>query len=146
MADHGSGSIDISASPADIMQVIADFDHYHDWAGPVRRCRVLETDEVGMPSQVHFSVHFMGIGDEYVNAYTWHGDERVHWTLVEGNSLKSQDGSYTLTPRGSATVVEYDLTVELKVPLPGLIRRRAQGAIIDSALKDLKNAVEGNSR
>jgi hypothetical protein len=39
--------------------------------------------------------------------------------------------------------VEYDLTVELKVPLPGLIRRRAQSAIIDSALKDLKKAVEG---
>ena len=146
MADHGSGSIDIAASPADIMRVIADFDHYQDWAGPVRRCQVLETDAAGMPGQVHFSVHFMGIGDEYVNAYTWYGDERVTWTLVEGNSLKSQEGSYLLTPKGTATLVEYDLTVELKVPLPGLIRRRAQSAIIDSALKDLKKAVEGKSQ
>jgi hypothetical protein len=146
MADHGSGSIDIAASPADIMHVIADFDHYQDWAGPVRSCHVLETGGDGLPSQVRFSVHFMGIGDEYVNGYTWHGDERVTWTLVEGKSLKAQDGSYILTPKGSTTLVEYDLTVELKVPLPGLIRRRAQGVIIDSALKDLKKAVEGQSR
>ena len=146
MADHGSGSIDIAARPDAVMQVIADFDRYHEWAGPVRRCEVLEMGDDGLPRQVHFSVQFMGIGDEYVNAYTWHGDSRVDWTLVHGKSLKSQDGSYILNPHPDGTRVEYDLTVELSVPLPGLIRRRAQSAIIDSALKDLKRAVEGDPR
>jgi hypothetical protein len=124
------------------MAVIADFDRYHEWAGPVRRCEVLEMGPDGLPSQVRFQVNFMGIGEEYVNSYTWYGDERVDWTLLHGASLKSQDGSYLLQSLGAGTLVEYDLTVDLKVPLPGLIRRRAQSAIIDSALKDLKKAVE----
>jgi hypothetical protein len=62
--------------------------------------------------------------------------------MVEGRSLKSQVGSYELTADGSTTTVTYDLTVEIQVPIPGLIRRKLQGKVVDTALKDLKKRAE----
>jgi hypothetical protein len=62
--------------------------------------------------------------------------------MTEGKSQKSQQGSYTLSADGGTTTVTYDLTVEIAIPVPGLIRRRIQGKIVDTALKDLKKRAE----
>ena len=48
----------------------------------------------------------------------------------------------TLADRGGATEATYELTVGLRVPMPGLLKRRAEKTIIDTALKGLKNRVE----
>lgn len=145
MADKGSGSIDIQAPPADVMAVIAAIPDYPKWAGAVSTADVLESFPDGRPKRVHFEVSFMGISDSYENVYTWSGDDEVRWTLAEGKSMSAQDGLYRLTARDGGTHVEYELEVELKVKLPGLIRRRAQSAVIDSALKDLKKVVESQT-
>jgi hypothetical protein len=142
VADHGHESITVKADPATIMGVIADFPAYTQWAGPVKRVDVLETGGDGRASKVRFHVEMYGIPDVYVNEYTWTGDTHVAWQMVEGRSLKSQVGSYELTPDGDRTTVTYDLTVEIQVPIPGLIRRKLQGKVVDTALKDLKKRAE----
>lgn len=146
MPDHGSDTITVKADPATIMGVIADFPAYPEWAGPVKRIEVVEEGPDGRAKQVRFQVEVMGISDSYVNEYTWDGDRRVDWTMVEGKSQKSQVGVYELKPVGNPadgnTEVTYDLTVEIAIPLPGLIRRRLQGKIVDTALKDLKKRCE----
>ncbi len=142
MPDHANESITIKADPAKIMAVIADFPAYPQWAGPVKRIEVLDPGSDGRAKQVRFHVEVMGLADSYINEYEWDGDDKVDWTMVEGKSLKSQHGRYQLTPAGSGTTVTYDLDVEVGVPLPGLIRRRMQGKIVDTALKDLKKRCE----
>ena len=143
MADHAHESIVINGDPATIMAVIADFGAYPQWAGPVKRTEVLEPGEDGRARKVKIDVELMGLSDSYVNEYVWDGDHKVSWTMLEGRSQKSQVGSYTLEPEGRGTKVTYDLTVEVAIPVPGLIRRRIQGKIVDAALKDLKKRVEG---
>jgi carbon monoxide dehydrogenase subunit G len=144
LADHAHESIVIQGDPATIMAVIADFGAYPQWAGPVKKAEVLEPGASGERAQkVKIDVELMGLSDSYVNAYEWDGDSKVSWTMLEGRSQKSQVGSYTLEPSGSGTKVTYDLTVDLAIPVPGLIRRRIQGKVVDAALKDLKKRVEG---
>jgi ribosome-associated toxin RatA of RatAB toxin-antitoxin module len=142
VADHANESITVKADPASIMAVIADFAAYPDWAGPVKRIEILEEGPDGKAKQVRFHVEIMGLSDTYTNEYTWDGDRRVDWTMIEGKSQKSQQGSYELAKDGSATKLTYDLTVEIAIPVPGLIRRRIQGKIVDTALKDLKKRAE----
>jgi ribosome-associated toxin RatA of RatAB toxin-antitoxin module len=142
VADHANESITVQADPASIMAVIADFPAYPDWAGPVKRVEVLEEGPDGKAKTVRFHVEIMGLSDTYTNEYTWDGDRRVDWTMIEGKSQKSQQGSYELAKSGSATKLTYDLTVEIAIPVPGLIRRRIQGKIVDTALKDLKKRAE----
>ena len=58
--------------------------------------------------------------------------------------LTAMDGSYRLTDQGEAgTVVEYVLTLDLKMPMIGLLRRKAEKVVTDTALKELKRRVEG---
>jgi ribosome-associated toxin RatA of RatAB toxin-antitoxin module len=142
VADHAHDKITVKADPAKIMAVIADFPSYPEWAGPVKRIEVLEEYPDGRAKRVQFHVEIMGLSDSYTNDYVWDGDRRVDWTMSEGKSQKSQVGIYQLVPSGSATTVEYDLTVEIAIPVPGLIRRRIQGKIVDTALKDLKKRCE----
>ena len=41
------------------------------------------------------------------------------------------------------TEITYRLVVDLKVPLPGFVKRRAEGRIMGTALRELKARVEG---
>ena len=82
------------------------------------------------------------------DSYTWEVDEdglgAVSWTLVEATILKAMDGTYTLEQVGEGqTHVIYDLTVDINIPMLGMIKRKAAKVITDTALKELKKRCEG---
>jgi hypothetical protein len=56
---------------------------------------------------------------------------------------KRQEGSYTLveTAPGS-TEVTYAIAIDLSIPMLGMIKRKAEKVILDTALKELKKRVE----
>ena len=143
MADQSTQSITIDAPPAEVMAVIADFPAYPSWVAAAKKVEVLETGTDGRASRVHFVLDAGAVKDDYVLAYTWEGDRRVTWTLVEGQMQKRQDGSYTLRESGGRTEVTYAITVDLTIPMLGLIKRKAEKVILDTALKELKKRVEG---
>lgn len=144
MADRTTSSITIAADRAAIMKVIADFASYPEWAGQVKRAEVLTTGDDGRPATVRFVLDAGVISDEYTLGYEWSGDEAVHWRIVEsGRMLSALTGSYRLAEAGGGTEVTYELAVDLKVPMIGMIKRKAEKVIIDTALKGLKKRVEG---
>lgn len=142
MADESTQSISIDASPAAVMAVIADFGAYPQWAASVKSCEVTVPGPDGRAAQVAFKIDAGGIRDEYELAYDWQGDQRVSWTLVKGQMQKAQRGSYILQPNGSGTDVTYNLSVDLAIPMLGMLKRKAEKMIMDTALKELKKRVE----
>ena len=62
---------------------------------------------------------------------------------MEATVLKAMDGTYTLAPTADGTHVRYELAVDLRVPMLGMLRRKAEKVIIDTALNELKKRVEG---
>jgi ribosome-associated toxin RatA of RatAB toxin-antitoxin module len=142
MADQASSSIIIDADKAAIMAVIADFAAYPAWTGSIKKAEVVESGADGRAAQVHFVLDAGVIRDDYVLAYDWHGDDEVNWHLVRGGMLKGMDGTYALRDTGGSTEVTYRLSVDLSLPMIGLIRRKAEKVIIDTALKELKKRAE----
>ncbi|APE21103.1 MULTISPECIES: SRPBCC family protein [Streptomyces] len=142
MAEHTSSSITIEAAPADVMGVIADFARYPEWTGEVKEAEVLETDDSGRAEKVRLLLDAGAIKDDHTLAYTWTGANEVSWTLVKSQMLRSLDGSYRLTAVGDRTEVTYQLTVDVKIPMLGMIKRKAEKVIIDRALAGLKKRVE----
>ncbi|MGH3497553.1 MAG: SRPBCC family protein [Nocardioidaceae bacterium] len=143
MADQTTSDIVVAATPEAIMAVIADFEAYPTWATGVKETEVLEQGSTGRADRVRFVLDATPIRDEYVLAYTWSGDRQVTWTLVEGKMLKGMDGAYVLAPRGDgSTTVTYRLAVSVAIPLIGMLKRKAEKVIIDTALKGLKKRVE----
>lgn len=144
MADRTESSITIEATPAAIMDVIADLESYPEWTSGVREVEVLTVyEDSGRPADARFVLDSGGIKDTYTLEYEWDGDAAVSWTLGEASMLKAMDGAYLLTDRGDgATDVVYQLAVDLKMPMLGMIKRKAEKVIIDTALKGLKARVE----
>jgi hypothetical protein len=142
MADRTTSSIVVGMPRNDIMAVIADFAAYPEWATGVRSTEVLSTAE-GRPATVRFTLDAGVIKDSYVLGYDWDGDTRVRWNLAEpGSVISEMSGGYELADRGDSTEVTYELAVSIRVPMPGILKRRAEKTIIDTALKGLKSRAE----
>jgi ribosome-associated toxin RatA of RatAB toxin-antitoxin module len=135
--EQSTQSIVIDAEPAAVMAVIADFDHYPVWAGSVKKAEVLEAGPDGRARRVAFTLDAGILRDQYELSYIWTGDEKVEWTLVAGQLMRAQHGSYALTARGNATHVTYSLSVELAIPMLGMLKRKGERLVMDQALKEL---------
>ena len=143
MAEQTSSSIVIDAPPAPVMAVIADFDAYPTWAKGVTVADVRGTFDDGRAREVFFALDVSPIKDEYTLAYQWDGDREVTWTLVEGKMLRALDGAYTLRDLGNgSTEVTYRLALDVSIPLIGMLKRKGEKILIDTALKGLKKRVE----
>ena len=143
MAEQTSSSIVIGAPPAAVMDVIADFAAYPDCAKGVKQATVRAEGDGGRAQEVFFSLDVAPIKDEYTLAYTWNGDHDVTWTLAEGKMLRALDGAYLLSDRGDGTTeVTYRLALDVSIPLIGMIKRKGEKILIDTALKGLKQRVE----
>jgi hypothetical protein len=92
---------------------------------------------------VFFALDVSPIKDEYTLAYVWDGDTEVKWRLAEGKMLRSLDGAYVLKETAAGTTeVTYRLALELSIPLIGMLKRKGEKILIDTALKGLKKRVE----
>ncbi len=148
MADSTESSVVVGVAPEVVLGVIADFESYPEWTGAVKQAEVVEADEDGWAAQVRFTLDAGVISDTYTLAYEWDFAEDstgvVSWTLVEAGMLKSMDGSYELaSDDGTSTTVTYRLSVDVRIPMLGMLRRKAEKVIIDTALNELKKRAEG---
>jgi ribosome-associated toxin RatA of RatAB toxin-antitoxin module len=146
MADRTESSIVIEAPPARVMAVIADLERYPEWSDGVTSVEVLTRYEDGTPADARFVVDAGAIKDTYELEYDWDDDTSVTWHLTSGQMLKALDGSYRLDGGAEGpTTVTYQLSVDVSIPMIGLIKRKAEKVIIDTALRGLKERVEGGS-
>ncbi len=134
----------IDASPDECFEVLTDFARYSEWAADVKSVHVDSTDDAGRASVVTFRAAAFGRSTSYSLRYDYEGSpSSLSWVQVDGDLTGQLDGSYHLTATESGeTEIEYRLVVDLKVPLPGFVKRRAEGRIMGTALRDLKAFVE----
>ena len=143
MAEQTTSSIVVDAAPAAVMEVIGDFPAYPEWAKGVQEATVVLAGHEGWAEQVFFRLDVAPIKDEYTLAYTWDGYDEVTWTLVSGKMLRALDGSYSLRDLGDGrTEVTYRLALDVSIPLIGMLKRKGEKILIDTALKGLKKRVE----
>jgi ribosome-associated toxin RatA of RatAB toxin-antitoxin module len=136
-------AIVIDAGPAAVMEVIGDFASYPEWAKGVQEATVVQEGEGGWAERVFFRLDVSPIKDEYTLAYDWDGLDEVTWSLVEGKMLRALDGAYTLRDLGGGrTEVTYRLALDVTIPLIGMLKRKGEKILIDTALKGLKKRVE----
>lgn len=143
VVDQASGEIAIDAPASSVLAVIADFPNYPAWASFIRRVEVLDPGVGGRARRVRLGMDAGLIRDDYVLDYDWDGERGVRWHLVSSTLQRAQDGAYELAAEGARTRVTYRLQVETVLPMPSLLRRRAERMIIDTALTELKRRVEG---
>lgn len=133
------------AAPADtVFEVITDLAAYPDWADGILEAEVLDTDAEGRPDRARFRVDAKVAEVTYTLRYTYDGHD-MRWELVEGETISQLDGSYALDDQGERTEVTYRLEVDVDLPLPGFLKKRAAKQILDQGLKGLKRRAEAEA-
>jgi ribosome-associated toxin RatA of RatAB toxin-antitoxin module len=144
VADKTTQTIYIDADPGTVMDAIADIGSYPEWVKEYKDAEVLDADAEGFPKTARLVLDAAVLKDTMVLEYDWPADHNsVRWTLVSSTLLKALNGAYLLEPNGSGTDVTYELSVDLLIPMIGLLKRKAERRLTDTALKDLKKRVEG---
>ena len=124
----------IQASPQRCFDVATDLAAYPSWAPAIASVEVTERDAEGRPLVAAFRAEAMGRQASYRLRYDYDGAPGTFsWRQVDGNITRRLDGAYTFEPSPDdpdATLVTYELDVELAMPLPGIVKRRAEAKII----------------
>jgi uncharacterized membrane protein len=146
MADQATETMEIAAPVERIVEVLTDFTTYPTWARDLKGVTVEAVGADGRGLEVTYRAAAMGRSTSYTLRY--HYTDRpacIGWELVRGDIMRRLDGSYVFEPVPGApdrTRVTYHLAVDLVVPLPGFVKRRAEAKIIHTALRELRDHVE----
>ena len=138
----------IAASASECYRIASDFASYPEWAGDIKSVEILEVDQAHRGVRVAFRAAAFGRSASYTLHYTFHDNEglSISWVQEQADLTSKLDGSYQFKPLADGTTqVAYSLEVELLVPIPGFVKRRAETKIVHSALKDLKERAEAKA-
>jgi len=147
VAEEATERITVSATPDRCFAVADDIERYPEWAADIKEVTVHERDEQGRPSLVSFRAAAFGRSTTYTLAYDHREAPTIlGWRLTKGDITTRLDGRYEFVPTGDGgTEVTYHLEVELRVPIPGFIKMRAQSRIMATALRELRARVESSA-
>ncbi len=146
MADQATQRTTIAAPLERVFVAATEFEKYPAWARDIKAASVEARDELGRGTVVTFRAAAMGRSTSYTLHYDYTGaPHRLPWRLVRGDIMRRLDGAYTFSAVDDdpeSTEVLYHLSVELVVPLPGFVKRRAEARVMHTALRELKTHVE----
>lgn len=142
MSDRAAQTTLINAPLEKCVAVVLEFEKYPEWAKDVKVAKIRERDDQGRATQVEFRASALGRSTHYTLKYDYsEAPNRVSWELVEGDIMRSLNGAYSFLEVEGGTQVFYELDIELVIPLPGFVKRRAEARILDS-VKELKTRAE----
>ena len=146
MTDQTKQQAVMQATPEHCFEVVSDFDSYMQWANDLKEVKVIERDEQGRATKVSFRAAAFGRSSNYTLAYDYSdAPTALSWTQIDGDLTSRLDGAYNFEQASNGdTNVTYSLEVELKLPIPGFVKRRTEFRIIGIALKNLKVRVESS--
>ncbi|HVX20038.1 MAG TPA: SRPBCC family protein [Acidimicrobiales bacterium] len=143
VAEQATEHMSVAVPPERCFAVVADIERYPEWAADIKEVTVHERDPDGRPLLVTFRAGAFGRSTSYTLAYDYaDAPHTLAWRLTKGDITTKLDGSYVFDPADGGTDITYHLEVELRVPIPGFIKMRAQSRIMSTALRELKARVE----
>jgi uncharacterized membrane protein len=144
MSDISENSITIEAPIAEVVAVLTDLAAYPSWSTAIKSVEVLDKDASGRATKAKMSIDAGVMKDRVVLDYDWSkSPSEITFELDEADLLTQMSGAYKLTDDGDETTVIYQLTVALSMPVPAMMRQKAERATIDLALSQLKAKLEG---
>ncbi len=146
MAESATERMVVAASADQCFAVVSDLVRYPEWAADIKEVSIEDADAEGRPASATFRAGAFGRSTSYTLTYDYSDAPRtLAWKQTAGDLTSKLDGSYTFEALGQgSTQVTYTLEVELRVPLPGFIKRRAQSRIMHTALEELRARVESS--
>jgi uncharacterized membrane protein len=143
MSNPTSSTVSIAASADDVRAVLFDIANFPTWSTSFKSVTVLASNGDGRPTQAKLSVDAGALKDKPTLNFDWSAyPDRVDYSLEDADLLTDMTGAYIVKDNGDETEVTFELTVALSMPVPEMMRTKAEKSTIDLALKQLKEKLE----
>lgn len=139
MSDITSGTVSIDAPRSEIQKLLFEIGAYPTWSKAIKSVEVLSNDAEGRVASARLVVDAGMMKDKVVLDYDWSkSPDQLSFSLSDADILTAMDGTYLISGDEESTTVTYTLNVELSMPLPAMMRHKAEQTVIDTALAQLK--------
>jgi uncharacterized membrane protein len=144
MSDISTSTVTIQATASEIQEILSNLSAYPTWSTTIKSVNVITTDDQGRATQVQVSVDAGALKDKPTLNYDWSkAPNRLEFSLEDADLLTEMSGAYIIKDNGDDTTdVTYELTVGLSMPVPAVMRQKAEKSTIDLTLKQLKEKLE----
>jgi hypothetical protein len=145
MSDFSSSTITIDSPISEVGATLFAVASYPEWSAAFKKVDVIATDDQGRATKAKLTVDAGAVKDVVTLDFDWSAaPSKVTFSLDDANILTKMDGAYLLKSLGEdATSVTYELSVGLSMPIPAMMIAKQEKSTIDSALKQLKEHLEG---
>ena len=144
MSDLSSSTITIEAPLADVCAALFAIEDYPTWSTSIKSSEVIERDDQGRALKAKLSIDAGMMKDRVILDYDWsQAPAQLSFSLDDADLLTTMDGTYIVKAIDEdSTQVTYQLSVSLSMPIPAMMRQKAEKATIDQALSQLKSSLE----
>ena len=137
-------SVTINAPIEKVFKVITDYTSYASFVPKAKSAKVLKRE--GNTARVQWEID-LGIKTiKYTTEMKEEGPGKLSWTFVEGEMMKQNKGSWTLTSKGDQTEAVYQVEIEPNVPmLLKAVAGPVMAALVDADLPNMLNAFKARA-
>ncbi len=144
MSDTSKATVTIDAPMAEVSAILHNVADYPQWSSTIKSVTVEESDSAGNPTKINCVIDAGVMKDRPILSYDWsQAPGRISFSLDDADLMTEMTGTYQVKDNGDDTTdVTYELTVKLSMPVPEMMRKKAEQATIDLALSQLKKRAE----
>jgi uncharacterized membrane protein len=145
MSDLSSGTIIIDAPIGEVQSALFELAKYPEWSTSIKSVEVIASDEQGRLTTGKFVIDAGMMKDKVTLDYDWsETPTKLSFSFNDADLLTGMEGSYSIKKIDEDTTeVTYEMGVEISMPIPAMMRKKAEQATIDQALQQLKSHLEG---
>jgi uncharacterized membrane protein len=145
MSDLSSGTITIDAPIGEVQSALFELAKYPEWSTSIKSVEVIATDDQGRLTTGKFVIDAGMMKDKVTLDYDWsETPTKLSFSFNDADLLTGMEGSYSIKKIDEDTTeVTYEMGVEISMPIPAMMRKKAEQATIDQALQQLKSHLEG---
>jgi uncharacterized membrane protein len=145
MAEFSKSTITIDAPINQVQEALFALDKYPEWSTQIKSAKAITRDDQGRITKVKMTIDAGMMKDRPTLDYDWsEAPSKLRFSLEDADLLTGMDGMYSIKSIDEDTTeVTYELEVSLSMPIPAMMRQKAEKATIDAALSQLKTHLEG---
>ena len=126
-----SKTVEIDAPAEQITAIVADFEAYPQWNPEIKGCWILARYDDGRPSQLRLDVEIQGQSGIFITAVYYPAENQIYTVLQQGDHFTKQEQRFSVVPLGTSTLLQVDMEVETKLPIPGPMVKKLIGDTLD---------------
>ena len=144
MSELSTGTVTIEAPIDEVEAALFDLANYPEWSSAIKSVEVLASDDQGRLTTGKFVIDAGMMKDKVTLDYDWSAaPAKLSFSFNDADLLTGMAGSYSIKKIDEDTTqVTYELGVEISMPIPAMMRKKAEQATIDQALQQWKSHLE----